>query len=311
MFQQTGGPRGSGISGTEQQDVALLLSYRFLRIGIVVATVMLIVSVLVEIIRVDGCVRDSISAYFYSPARTIFTGALIAVGLGLVVLQGDGDFEEVALNLAGLWAPMVAIIPPGVSVACDARFDGIVGEDAIDAKQAEILELVKPGLLNNLIAYFGVALAAIALLAIFARQFTTQSDRVTRMRAALLVYAVVVVVWAVGAYLLWLDRASWAHMLSAVAMFVAFAAVVMHNGWRRAPVPDWYRVWCRRILYGMAIAAVVWGALIAGPFDVRWAVFGLEMSELLLFAAFWVMQTAAFWERDVVTGTRVPVTTER
>jgi hypothetical protein len=58
----------------------------------------------------------------------------------------------------------------------------------------------------------------------------------------------------------------------------------------------------------MVSVAVAWGIMIVGPFDVGWAVFALEMSELVLFAAFWVMQTVAFWERDVVTGSRVTVT---
>lgn len=308
-WHRTNAPHGAGISGTQQQDVALVLSYRFLRCGIVVATAMLVVSVLVEIGRSDWCVRDSISSYFYSPARTMFTGGLMAVGLCLIVLQGDGDVEEVALNLAGLWAPMAAIIPPGVTVACDARFDGLVGTQAIAAKQDEIVGLAKPGLLNNIIAYSSVALLVIVLLAIFARQFTTQPNRVKPMRTALLVYAVVVVAWSYGAYQLWLDRASWAHMLSAVLMFVGFAVVVIHNGWRRPDAPRWYRTWSRRIFFGMVISAVVWGSMITGPLEVRWAVFALEMSELLLFGAFWVMQTAAFWERDVVTGHHVAVST--
>jgi peptidoglycan biosynthesis protein MviN/MurJ (putative lipid II flippase) len=203
---------------------------------------------------------------------------------------------------------MVAIIPPGVPVACDSRFDGL-DKDAIKAKQHEISELVKPGLLNNLIAYFGIALLAIVLLAIFARHFTTRADRVKPMRKALIIYAVVVLTWAIGAYQLWLNKASWAHMLSAVFMFAGFAVVIIHNGWRRAKVPPWYRIWSRRTLFGMLAATVVWGSLVKGPLEVRWAVFALEMSLLLLFGAFWVMQTAAFWERDVVTGTDVTVST--
>lgn len=307
----TSGPTasGTGISGTTQQDVALVLSYRFLRMGIVVATAMLIASIVFEIGRSGWCVRDSMSAYFYSPARTMFTGGLMAVGLSLVVLQGDGDVEEVALNLAGLWAPMVAIIPGGVQVACDARFDGIVDGPAIEATQDEILELVRPSLLNNLVAYFGVALAAIVLLVIFAPSFTTRPDRVKWMRIALLVYAVVLVAWGYGAYQLWLNEASWAHTLSAIFMFASFAVVVLYNGWRRPSAPEWYRTWCQRILFGMVGVAVVWGVLIVGPSDVGWAVFALEMSEIVLFAAFWVMQTAAFWERDVVTGADVSVAT--
>jgi hypothetical protein len=308
MFQRPDDPSGTGISGTERQDVALVLSYRFLRLGLVVATAMLIVSVVFEIGQSGWCVRDSMSAYFYSPARTMFTGGLMAIGLGLIVLQGDGDVEEVALNLAGLWAPMVAIIPSGVPVACDARFVGIGTDEAIAAKQDEILELTRPGLLNNLVAYFGVALAAIVLLAIFARHFTTRPDRVKRMRTALVVYAVVILAWGYGAYQLWLEEASWAHTLSAVFMFASFAVVVLHNGWWRANVPGWYQTCSRLILFGMVSVAVAWGIMIVGPFDVGWAVFALEMSELVLFAAFWVMQTVAFWERDVVTGSRVTVT---
>jgi hypothetical protein len=302
-----GGPHRVGVANSDRPDVTLLMTYRFLRCGIVAATAAMVVSVLFEIWQTK-CVRNAISAYFYSPVRTMFTGGLMAIGLCLIVLQGDGDLEEVSLNFAGLFAAMVAVVPTGVSTACDARFDGLPDpnsdgyQHAYDQIAEPIKAVTRDGLQNNLVAYFGVVLVALAFLSWRPQQFARDPARVGRTRVAILVYMVVVVVFAVSAYNMWRGENSFAHYLPAILLFVAFGIVALHNGWRRDHVPDWYSTSCKWLLYAMVAGAIIWPVVFNAVAGVdRW-VFGLEATELLLFTTFWVLQTIVFWKRDIISG---------
>jgi hypothetical protein len=307
-----GGPHRVGVANSDRPDVTLLMTYRFLRCGIVAATAAMVVSVLFEIWQTK-CLRNAISAYFYSPVRTMFTGGLLAIGLCLIVLQGDGDLEEVSLNFAGLFAAMVAVVPTGISTACDARFDGLPDPDSDGYDQAynQVAEPIKvvtrDGLQNNLVAYFGVVLVALALLLWRPHQFARNPASVTLTRLAILSYMVVVAVFAISAYNAWRGENSFAHFLSATLMFVAFGIVALHNGWRRDHVPDWYSTSCKWLLYAMVAGAIIWPVVFKLLAGVDWWVFGLEATELSLFTTFWVLQTIVFWKRDIITGREVPM----
>src|SRR5437867_185942 len=71
---------------------------------------LLAVSIAIERSKVS-CWQTSISAYYYTPVRAIFVGVLIAVGLSLIVYKGRTSLEDVCLNFAGMFAPVVAIAP--------------------------------------------------------------------------------------------------------------------------------------------------------------------------------------------------------
>ena len=292
-----------GVANSDRHDLTLLMSYRFLRCGIVAAAVTLVVSVVFEIVQ-TGCVRNSISVYFYSPVRTIFTGSLMAVGLCLVILQGDNDIEEVSLNLAGLFAPMVAVVPTGLSTVCDARFANLSDPER-NTLVAGIEAATRDGLQNNLVAYFGVVLVALVLLLVFPRQFVRDGTRLIWMRVAVVGYIVVVAAFAVSAWRVSSGEQSWAHNLAAILMFVAFGVVVAHNGWFRGHVPGWYQNACRAIVVAMVGAVLVFFWMRSQ--DVSWALFALEAAELVLFATFWLVQTIVFWQRDVITGDHLDV----
>ncbi|HEV2758739.1 MAG TPA: hypothetical protein VGV86_04135, partial [Acidimicrobiales bacterium] len=74
---------GSGDAAEDQ----LLFTFRMLRCAIVAATLVLAVALVMEAAR-TGSIRGSISAYFYSPVRSIFVGCLMAIGLCLIAIQG-------------------------------------------------------------------------------------------------------------------------------------------------------------------------------------------------------------------------------
>jgi hypothetical protein len=57
------------------------------------------------------CFQNSISAYYYTPVRAIFVGALFAVSFALIVYRAEGKWEDLFLNLAGMFVPIVAVAP--------------------------------------------------------------------------------------------------------------------------------------------------------------------------------------------------------
>ena len=55
--------------------------------------------------------QDSISAYYHTPLRNIFVGSLCAVGGFLYFYKGVSTRENIALNIAGIFAVLVAMLP--------------------------------------------------------------------------------------------------------------------------------------------------------------------------------------------------------
>lgn len=55
------------------------------------------------------CFQHSISSYYFSGARTVFVGALCAVGICLMVYRGNTNTENVLLDYYGFMAFVVAI----------------------------------------------------------------------------------------------------------------------------------------------------------------------------------------------------------
>ena len=92
---------------------ASVRTYRYLRLSLVGLVVLLLFCVWLE--RLGGAQANrhlgSISAYYYTPARSVFVGALVAIGISLVAIVGRRGFEDTALNIAGMLAPVVAMVP--------------------------------------------------------------------------------------------------------------------------------------------------------------------------------------------------------
>ena len=87
-----------------------ITTYRYVRIGMKGAVVLLAASIAIERSKVD-CWQTSISAYYYTPVRAIFVGTMIAVDPALIVYKGRSGREAVCLNYAGMLAPALALVP--------------------------------------------------------------------------------------------------------------------------------------------------------------------------------------------------------
>lgn len=294
-------------------------SYRALRLSIVVLVLTLGASLVIEIVRTDWCLQGSISSYYYTPVHAVFIGALIAMGVVMIALKGREAVEDTLFNIAGVLAPIVALVPTSRPVAtADGR--GLCGtaDHHLDIPTRSLV-------VNNIPALaIGVALALL-ITYLVARRERRISSRPSLPRATKVGLAVCVVLLAIG--LVWYfgwntNFHRYAHGGTAVAMFVfIWLAVVVNAGWPRSllvriyrwlqtPLPPAlenptprhlaYRRWYRGIAIAMPAVAVASFLL---PGDVR--VFWLEVGEIAPFALFWAVQTFEAWETGV-TSTAPP-----
>src|SRR5690349_9423078 len=77
-----------------------------------------VMAVLTERLKAaPGCFQQSISAYQYTPVRGFFVGVTFALGICLICLRGSTEIEDALLNIAGMLAPVVALVPTEYSVS--------------------------------------------------------------------------------------------------------------------------------------------------------------------------------------------------
>ncbi len=287
---------------SETDNDFMIRSYRYLRLALVITTLTLGISLVIEIIAA-GCYQGSISAFYYTPVHSVFIGVLFVIGVSLVALLGRDHVEDLFFNLAGFLAPVVALVPT-------ERPGDLCGP-------TERLLTVPNTLLvkNNTVALFlGFTVAFLA-----AAKLAGQLGSMSRPNRAGLGLSAAVLAIGLGWYLAWNDVfLRRAHGAAAVAMFVAIWLAVMVNAdfpgpirkllaavyrWLAVQEPSHsddsvhatrYRPWYRATAVVMALAGVVLGiAVWAG---VSHAVFWLEVAEIVPFAGFWLLQSIEGWD---------------
>lgn len=291
-------------------DVASRKTYRYLRIGIVAAVVLLGASVLLERSKVDaGCWQTSISAYYYTPARAVFVGALMAIGLSLIVIKGNTGLEDGFLNAAGMLAPIVALVPignPGTCWSIEPSPLPTVRNPVTD--DLELAPWVESNIENNIEALLWAGAAALltaAVIAVIAFAVGTRRGQSPALSSAwtgpdrgtffsLLAVAGFLVVGAV-LFATWDRFEENAHGLAAYAMFgfLTAAAVVNALECRRFGL-RWYAR-----LYGLIAVLMGAAALLIFVNDWDHKTLALEIVEIALFAGFWVVQTRELWHTTV------------
>jgi hypothetical protein len=98
-----------------------VLTYRYLRVMMIAVLLMLGASVIWQGVAA-GCWLGSVSAYYYTPVRNVFVGALFVFGAALIAYHGSTPEEETVLNLSGFTALVVALVPT-VPDGCEALPD--------------------------------------------------------------------------------------------------------------------------------------------------------------------------------------------
>lgn len=232
--------RAVRVPAADPPPLVALRTYLALRMAMVAVIIGLGVSIAREIENADGCVQRSISAYYYTPVRTVFVGTLIVLGVAMIALWGKNLLEDALLNLAGMLAPVVAFVPTldanycsltttsGRDLAATAEDNRSRAEAAKDA----LIVANGPAVQNNVFTLLVVLAAALVFIAVFgtfllARRWTGFDRRVA---AYLATWGIAAALWAVGTYRFnteeaWLNRS--AHWTSAVILFALVIAAVL------------------------------------------------------------------------------------
>lgn len=267
-------------------STSLQRTYRYLRIGIAGAVVVIFVSVAVAAASAGWL--TSVSDYFYTPARNAFVGALVAASMALIALSGRG-LERALLDAAALFAPLVALVPttlapgavPGVAVPCA----GPCFPPAFE-----------PDAANGVVTYLvvGGITVALALVLVVRRQASLAAIGLS-LAIAVAVLLTVALTWTLArdAFL------QLAHLVATVVFFALFAAVAVRNALprRRAATGAVYRVLYGVIAAGLVIVLVAYAVLLPRSGDLGFPlVLVVEASALVLFAAFWIVQGVEKWD---------------
>jgi hypothetical protein len=272
-------------------------TYRYLRIG-VAGTVVAILLAVAQAATTYGWLT-SISDYYYTPAREVFVGALVAASLALFALSGRG-VERALFDAAALFAPLIALVPtplapgavPGVQVECTGTARCFPPQFAADAANGVFVYLAL-GVLALLVALILAALKQVSLAQVWPSLLIT-----------VVVLAVVALTWAFAhdAFL------QFAHVVATTAFFSLFAAAAVLNAFpRRGPAPSpVFRALYIAIATGLIVLLVAYAVLLP---QARTAgipiVLVVETAALTLFFAFWVVQGAEKWpepDPSIVAG---------
>ena len=272
---------------------AAIKTYRYLRVAVIVFIVALAASVALERAHATH-LQESISAYYYTPAHSVLVATLVGLGACLVALKGCNDTEDLLLNIAGMLAPIVALVPT-------SEPSEIYGSKALTITRARVL------IGNNVVALLIAGAAALAVAYLVER--SKRPSTVVHVRpvdAIGLASAAGMIVVGGGIY--WKQRRFFldhAHTASAIAMFAIVGIVVVLNS-RRAGVqgkPRYERSYAIAAGVMAAGVLVVVGHLVVDTWK-PWN-FTLESVELLGFAGFWIVQTFELW--DLGAGAPVPM----
>lgn len=278
-----------------------ILTYRALRMGVVAVALLLMTSLLLEIIRTKGLELTSISASFYSPVRNVFVGVLVATGMALIAIMGREKGEDGALNLAGMLAPTIGMLPT------------TVGPSAPGACQTGVSMCIPVTTLvdveNNVSALLVLGLVVLVGALIYVlRTHGAGSVQLRRMILPAGLWLVSTVLWLFARELMFVHG----HNLAAFFFFLLLAWVARINA-QDPPegptvlglTPQTYHRGYQIISWAM-IATILLTALydigilltwLPNPFP-QWF-FVAESVLLALFVAFWILQTMHFWHDGV------------
>jgi hypothetical protein len=272
-------------------------SYRYLRIAIVGAVVLLATSLLIEHSHTrTHCWQTSISAYYYTPVRAIFVGAMITIGFALIVIKGRGPAEDICLNFAGMLAPVVAVAPtaPSVKDVCSSITNSPL------PSHADFVATVSNNFDSLLITgAIGLGVAFLVAMVVNKRDLSplTKAGRGTTISLIVTGLALLFGWWAKSGMS---NFYTGAHGLAALAMFVLLIASVGTKAYQhRAKSPRWY-YW---IYVVIAVVMTLGGLLIKFlPIGGNYTIFVLEGYEIGFFAVYWIIQTVENWDEEVISA---------
>jgi hypothetical protein len=172
-----GDERARAEAGERRDSEIAAKSYRYLRLAMVGLLLCLAAAVGYQSVRQGWPPLGSVSAYYYTPAQAFFVAGLIGLGACMIALKGTTPVEDIFLNLGGVFAVIVALVPTGRNAdyeaarrACEEAGTPLLTEKAstgqLDCPTVQALEAAaKANVDNNLAALLIVG--AIVLIATF------------------------------------------------------------------------------------------------------------------------------------------------
>jgi hypothetical protein len=108
--------QGAHATFCEAPAAYIVQTYFVLRMVIAGGAIVLPAALLVWVaLDPELAMMSSLSAFYYSPARSLFVGILVAIGVALVAYRGYTRGENALLNAAGGASIVVAMVPTGNS----------------------------------------------------------------------------------------------------------------------------------------------------------------------------------------------------
>ncbi|MCG2612817.1 hypothetical protein LZZ85_00940 [Terrimonas sp. NA20] len=97
----------------ETRSKLALLSFKMMRkwVGILGLSIGALLPLVTATVTDCGIIQESISHYYYTIAGNIFVGLLCAVSFFLIIYPGNGKWEDLWTNIAGILAIAVAFFP--------------------------------------------------------------------------------------------------------------------------------------------------------------------------------------------------------
>lgn len=269
-------------------------TYRYLRLVIIGMVLLLGASVLHEWWETGWqCLEPSVSDYYYTPARPVLVGALVAMGICLVVVRGSTDGEDILLNICGAMAPIVAFVPtPNLAHHCRPASMAPVDVGADVA--------------NNVFALLVLWLAVLLVSVLVAHNQWRPGDAAGRRTRIRFGFALATWMVTAGAFAaLRPEFIGHAHLAASVVLFSSVIALVMVNAvqYGREHAADKLRLRDVANRYAVVAVVMVVGAVVMLVFG---AVYGwrhaglcIEGELVVLFAVFWAIQTRELWWRGM------------
>ncbi|MDN5796988.1 MAG: hypothetical protein L0H79_14680 [Intrasporangium sp.] len=272
-------------------------TYRYLRLAIIGMVLLVGAAVVHEWWRTGWqCLETSVSSYYYTPARPVLVGALVAMGVCLVVIRGSTDAEDILLNVCGAMTPVIAFVPtPGTGEHCDT------------ASMAQVD--VPADVANSVFALLVLGLAVLIVAFLVAHGQRRRGDGGggrTRARLAIATCAYLVTAGTfAGARSAFIDTA---HLAASAVLFLAIISLVTVNAvlYGREHASGSLRI--RDVVNRYAVLAATMAA-VAIVMLIFGRVYGWQHAELCiegelvtLFAVFWAIQTRELWWRGVRTA---------
>ena len=235
-----------------------------------------------------SCWLGSISAYYYTPARVIFVGALFALGTSLIAYKGHSQKEDILLNFCGIVAMIVAIVPTSPDLKC--------GVNAYDQTQAQSAAAVRNSIWTLLIATVIIAIIAVWLTSRGSERPTKLTPSTKWIGAACLIVLIIELVLFLTKRDTFINRS---HAIASITLVVGIVSVMIAGAvtaakrHRDEPASKY-----RGVYLALAISVVVFLAVAFLVIQRDYFVLAAEIVVLVLFSTYWVVQTHELWDLD-------------